>query len=434
MYFSLSLIDSCKVEIMITLAFHLFAFGICLLMLIPIRFLIKWKFRYNCRFYRARRLLQEREEVLLFQLDEIKDSYKQQLVRNEQRRELLATRENLQSFLKGNQNQETLLAMLAPLEDKLREMEGGIEELQVIKLNWSREGELESLLKDIGTFKLSKAIDRDYTRKGIPVLTACKYRLKTTQFGEFNWPTVIAIQPKTDNLYIADTFNHRVQVFNKSCEFVMSFSTLMDHPIGICFHGSKILVTQFVGNIVNMYTTDGELVMSIGSRGEKELEFEHPLRICISECTTKIYICDYGNDRVQVLNSDFTFNSFMFRTKPRDVKARGDQIYILNENNPCLHVYNYEHQLIRDLISFGNETSQIYSSDHFCIDHNSNILISDRKNCCVVVFNKIGNIIHKFGRRGSKPGDLIDPRGIVIDREGRIIVASLNPDNCIQFF
>ena len=51
-----------------------------------------------------------------------------------------------------------------------------------------------------------------------------------------------------------------------------------------------------------------------------------------------------------------------------------------------------------------------------------------------IIFSKEGKEIYKFGKEGKRPGCFIEPRGIALDSEGRIIVASQNPDHCIQFF
>ncbi|KAI6656624.1 PEP-CTERM domain protein [Oopsacas minuta] len=384
------------------------------------------------RFSSAQRLLQEREAALLQQLQEIEDSYKQENSKLiVQKNVLLKTREQLQATLKGNENQTTLQSMLDPLNAKLREIEKE-EELQRIELNWSREGELEYLLKEMGTIKLNKDIIPN--KKDAPVLTACKYRENTTRSGEFKWPTVIAVHSNT-NLYIIDPLNNRVQVFDKYCTFLFAFSGSMNHPAGICFHDDLVYVTQSEADKLNVYSTNGAFVESIGSRGDKKLQFKSPVRMCISETTNTIYICDKDNNRVQILNVNLTFNSFITKLVfPRDVKVTTDEIFILDKQNPCLHVFNHRHQLLHELISFGGKNSQIQDSYHFCLSTNSNILFTDTASNCVVVFSKGGEHIHKLGKKGKKEGEFLKPRGIAIGSEGRIIVASNNPEHCIQFF
>ena len=385
------------------------------------------------KFSRIYKLLSEREDALLLHMQEIEDSFKQQNVTDlEQRRELLITKKQTQDSLKGNANREILQSMLSSLDGSLAELEDR-EHLRIIDLNWGREGELDSLLQDLRVIKLFE--DEYYKKKVSPVLVACRNAKNNKSPGVFNWPTVIAIHPMTNNLYIIDSLNYRIQVFNESCEFLFSFSQDMSHPVGICFCNNQVYVTQFTSNTCNVYTTEGEYTGNFGKKGNGELEFSGPARLCFSEYQSLMYICERNNNRVQVLNQDLSFNSFIVNLcEPADVSVTRKKVYVLDNHSPCLHVFNSEHQLIWELISFGGKGCQVKTSYHFCIDDNSNILFTDTTACCVVVFNKKGELIHKFGRKGMGTGEFTDPRGIVIDSKQRVIVVSQNTKHCIQFF
>ena len=387
------------------------------------------------KFSRTHRLLQESEDDILKQLYELEEAYNEQHRRlTEEIQELLASKEKLHSTIKGNKNQNTLQAMLAPLEAKLKELQGAGEELQRIDLEWNREEELEELMKNMCGIKLGK-LDTDYY-KSTPVLVACKYRVDASEPGLFKYPTSVSVNYENKLIYVCDESNNRIQVFNKSCEFIFSISENMKFPAGICFHNDQMFVTQFLGYSVNVYSTNGEYVASVGSRGDKELQFNSPLGIDISEHTNSVYICDRSNNRIQILNVDLTFNSFITGfIEPKDIKVTGEEIFILDRKNPCLHVYNYGHQLIREFISFGYFSYQVFNSSHFCMDRKANILMTDRSACCVLVFStRDGKLIQKFGKRGDNAGEFQSPRGIAVDSDGGIIVVSSNPNHCIQIF
>ncbi|KAI6647044.1 PEP-CTERM domain protein [Oopsacas minuta] len=400
------------------------------------------------KFSRAHILLQEREEVLLRQLREIEDTCKPQYLREiKQRKELLTTKDQLNASIKGNENKDILFAMLAPLDAKLTELE---EREEYIKISWGDERELEYLIKVLGTITIPSRYQEDdeklivlskpnlgYHEKSKPVHVACKYKPNTsTQPRKFKSPTAVAIYPLTRNIYISDALNNRIQVFNSSCKFLYTLSDQMNYPAGICFHNNRVYVTQFTGHVITMYTdTDGKFIESFGMEGNHELQFRSPLGICYSEDNYTLYICERENDRVQVLNSDLSFNSFIpGLIKPVDVKVSKKEIFILDRHNPCFRVYNYDNQLIREIISFGIEGSQVGKPVHFCLDILSNILLTDFKTCQVLIFTKDGREIHKFGEEGVSSGKFIAPRGIALDSEGRIVVASTNPDHCVQFF
>ena len=387
------------------------------------------------KFSLARRLLQAREQAMLLELKGIEDLYREQVQRQtQQKKELLATKEQLHYSLKGNENRDILQTMLAPLETKLRELEERGELFQRIELSWNRVEQLMHLLKEIGTIKLIYS-NIDYTKKNFPVLVACKYRPDSNKPEQFKYPTFVAISPKTKNIYIGDESNNRVQVFNQSCKFIFSFFEKMDSPAGICFNDDEVYVTQFASNSINIYTANGDFKKSLGSEGRNQLEFRGPFGACTSDYNNRVYICERSNNRIQVLNTDLTFNSFITGLfQPKDVKVTREEIFVLDRNSPCLHVYSYKHELLKGIISYGRHGCQISNSAQFTVDRYSNILICDYSFCCVHIFSRDGELFHSFGKRGTGAGEFTDPTGVAIDSKGRIIVASRNPEHCIQFF
>ena len=53
---------------------------------------------------------------------------------------------------------------------------------------------------------------------------------------------------------------------------------------------------------------DGYLIASVGKDGSEPLQFNIPCGIAISPITGQVFIADYGNHRIQVLNHDLTFS------------------------------------------------------------------------------------------------------------------------------
>jgi len=55
-------------------------------------------------------------------------------------------------------------------------------------------------------------------------------------------------------------------------------------------------------------------------------------------------------------------------------------------------------------------------------DSKGNILVVDKLKCAVMVYDKNFNFLNQFGSRGWKPGFLIAPQDIAIDRQDRVYV------------
>ena len=180
-----------------------------------------------------------------------------------------------------------------------------------------------------------------------------------------------------------------------------------------------------------VYSTDGKFLDSVGKEGKGKLEFAWPRGITVSNEKNVIYICDTQNHRIQCLNLDLTFHSFIEDiSSPRDIKLTSDEVVVLTSGDPCVRYYNYSHQLIRQIIPRGEGNLEI-DPCYFCIDKANNILMTDIATNCVLIFSSRGKLMHKFGQTGKDRGDFFIVKGIALDSEDRIIVASNNPNHCI---
>ena len=208
----------------------------------------------------------------------------------------------------------------------------------------------------------------------------------------------------------------------------------MNSPTGICIKQNKVYVTQFSSHCLNVYSTEGKYLDSVGVKGKNELEFDQPRGLDISTEKDRIYIAERENARIQCLNLYLPFNSFIDDIcGAKDVKLTSNEIVVLSLRNPCVSLYTYSHQLIREMIPWGNG-NPVVTPVSFILDNSLNIFIADFGIHCVSIFSFGGELIHRFGKEGEKRGDFIRPSGITIDVEGRIIVSSKNPEHCIQLF
>ena len=389
------------------------------------------------KFLRAHKILQEREADLLAELQRLVDEYTGDGI-TQQIKQLSDTIGDLFISLKGNENIEILHQSVVPIHARIHDLEEKHKKIKStfkrVTLEW--DVELDKKLSVAGDIRLNAVKEgiRNYKEIGESVVVFGKHSKEGSSPGVFCYPNGIAIHPENNSIYICDGGNHRVQVYNRSFEFVFQFSKKMELPAGICIKQNKVYVTQYKSHCLNVYSTEGKYLKSVGIKGKKELEFDKPGGLDISTDRDRIYIADFDNHRVQCLNLDVTFNSSIdnvFGT--RDVKLTSNDIVLLSVHHPCVSLYTYSHQLIRKMIPKG-EGNPVIIPFSLILDEASNILITDINNHCVCVFSLGGELIHKFGREGGKKGEFIEPRGISINSQGRIVVSSDNPNHCIQIF
>jgi sugar lactone lactonase YvrE len=123
--------------------------------------------------------------------------------------------------------------------------------------------------------------------------------------GSFNFPTNLCVD-RAGHLYVADTLNFRIQVFDADGKFLKAFGELGDGPgylnrpkgIGVDSQGHVYVVDSSFSNF-QIFDTDGQLLLFVGTGGQSAGQFVLPAGLYIDE-RDRIYIADQGNSRVQI--------------------------------------------------------------------------------------------------------------------------------------
>ena len=122
--------------------------------------------------------------------------------------------------------------------------------------------------------------------------------------GEFRYPHDLTFDPAGD-VYVTDSNNHRVQVFSQNGTFLRTFGRHgsgpgeLSEPRGIHVDHDYVYVVEWGNHRVSIFYTSGEFITSFGRRGSGEGELGNPCGITIDQ-DGFLYVCDWGNDRIQV--------------------------------------------------------------------------------------------------------------------------------------
>ncbi len=242
--------------------------------------------------------------------------------------------------------------------------------------------------------------------------------------GVFNRPSGIAIGP-SGNVYVADTWNYRVQVFTPDGKFLNSWGQRGEFgnnaqpepfdgfwgPRGIAVDSQENVYVADTGNKrVRVYTSTGQYLRDIGSAGSENGQLDEPSSVTIS-ADNLLYVTDYWNKRISVFSLDgspvttYTSSSGL---SVNSFKVRGWQ----------------EDQGNRPYMAIDNARKLIY--------------ITDPDAGRVLVYGVDGNCVGSFGElsretMGLNPGQLNSVGGIDLDAAGNVYVADAGVGRILRF-
>ena len=290
------------------------------------------------------------------------------------------------------------------------------------------------MVRDLDTFGKIEFIEKvNYVNKTTPVMKA---RKRGRNSGEIN-ACGITVDKKTHNIFVADCFNNRVQVFDSKGRHLYIFGENepgeMNYPYGIAIYDNRVYVSQYYGKRVTIYTVNGNYIDQFGNSGTTSKTINTPSGLATSLINKDVYVCDWDKGVVFVYTDNLKYKSNFGKGKlshPQDITVTAERIYVLDQGNPCVHIFNTDHSYSHSIVSRGTG-GQVQHSAFFTLDIQDNILISDHDRHTISVFTQDGRLIHEIGKGSDM---FYQPVGIVIDDMNRIIIMDRKEETPLKIF
>jgi uncharacterized protein (TIGR03663 family) len=214
--------------------------------------------------------------------------------------------------------------------------------------------------------------------------------------GTFNEPWGIAVSPDGNYVYVADTWNHRVQKFTSDGEFITAWGYFGQTNEPFAFWGPRDIATDPDGNVyvsdtgnkrIHVFSPQGEFLREFGGAGFAPGQFDEPVGIAIDPESGMVFIADTWNQRIQ---------SFTQSESGNDIP----------ENNWEIS---------------GWYSQSLDNKPYLAIGPDGNLYATDPELSRVLVFNQEGEFLYFFGDYESN--NLGVPIGIASDGEKGIWIS-----------
>ena len=221
--------------------------------------------------------------------------------------------------------------------------------------------------------------------------------------GQFKEPWGVAVDTE-GRVYVADTWNHRVQVFDANGAFLRKWGVLgqttiladmLYGPRDIAIDpAGQVLVSDTGNKRVLVYDRDGVLLDQFGTGGAAPGQLDEPVGIDV-DAEGNTYVADTWNQRIDV------FDSHRLYARDWTVDAWAGQSIV---NKPYL-----------------------------AVDGQDRVYSTDPEGYRVLVFSREGEPVAVFGTYGFDANSFSLPTGIDVDGQGNIYVTDTNAHRVMKF-
>ena len=201
--------------------------------------------------------------------------------------------------------------------------------------------------------------------------------------GLFKSPSAIFVDRVSGEIYVADTGNNMVGIFDKEGRWLFSFGNNgeLTEPRSVAVDGEgQIIVSDLEG--VKLFDYRGQFLGLFPFQGLDKA----------------IRLAALGLDK------------------------EGD-IYFLDKENARVAIYSRDRQLKGQFKLKGKEPAKVYAPSGIAVDGKGRIFVTDAQNTPVQVYDSSGKFLFGWGERNSGPDGFSLPGGISVDEEGRVYIA-----------
>lgn len=306
---------------------------------------------------------------------------------------------------------------------------------------------ISTVLFSFINFNISKAQERDIAQVGVIGVMSDDYvgaftllwanTVESDFKSELSFP-MQGMKFKNGLLYVLDTSYGRIHIFDNNLKHLKVFGELgfgegrLQYPVDLDVdNNGNVYVADFFNNYVVKFSPIGEVLLQFGEEGNDEGKFNGPSGIAVSK-DGKIYVSDQLNSRIQVFSNNGEFLKVIKIEEIENPQGmcfdEENNLWVVDAKNCKVFKLDTEGKV---LLSFGGkgggDNQFVYPFD---IEVKGNfIYVVDRGlgtplNPSIKKFDKNGNFVLKFGKRGTKvplqPGEFLTPAGVAIDEDENV--------------
>jgi sugar lactone lactonase YvrE len=263
--------------------------------------------------------------------------------------------------------------------------------------------------------------------------------------GALSGPRNVEVGPD-GRLFVADSGNHRIQVFDAGGQFSHGWGSFgaepgqLNEPWGLAIGDEFVYVADTWNHRIQKFTLDGELAGTFGASGSPSATevdgglglFFGPRDVLLLD-DGRLLVTDTGNHRLQLLDTNGEFirvvggfgNGLGQFNEPVGLAQGPDgSIYVADTWNGRIQRFS-----MPDLIPVSEwrvdawDGQSINNKPYLAVDSGGRVYTTDPEGYRVLIFSSSGGYLNRLGQFGALTSNFGLPNGLAIDGADNLYVA-----------